>query len=85
MNKAERIVNPVHSTLGVMLLHFAINASGGRYCWIIPAAWLEGSIFHNSFILSLIFFIYVGGSVLIAAITVLNRHHTIHKAAYICI
>ncbi|HCY77519.1 MAG TPA: hypothetical protein DHV28_16510 [Ignavibacteriales bacterium] len=77
-------------TLGVLLLLLAINAFGGGYYGIagakdIPTEWLEGSPFQNYFIPSLILFVGVGGSALVAAILVFRQHNVASKAAFICV
>lgn len=70
--------------LGVLLAFIAINAfGGGSYGMMspkeLPKEWLEGSPFSSFFIPSLILFVVVGGSHLIAAFCVL-RHR---KGAYV--
>jgi hypothetical protein len=80
----------VRYTLGVLLLLLAINAFGGGYYGMagakdVPTEWLKGSPFHNYFVPSLILFVCVGGSALVAAILVFRRHNMARKAAFICV
>jgi peptidoglycan/LPS O-acetylase OafA/YrhL len=64
--------------LGALLAFGALNAFGGGYYGLsgakdIPREWLEGSPFPDYFIPSLILFSVVGGSLLVAAISVFWR------------
>ena len=75
--------------LGILLLFVAINAFAGGYYGMagaknVPTEWLKNSPFHGYFIPSLILFICVGGSALIAAISVFRRHRIGRNAAFIC-
>jgi len=79
----------IRFTLGFLLVLLALNAFGGGYYGMagaenVPMEWLKGSPFRNYFIPSLILFICVGGSALIAAIAVFKQYHTARKAAFIC-
>ena len=61
--------------LGALLAFGALNAFAGGYYGLagaegVPLEWLEGSIFDDYFIPSLILFVVVGGVLLVAAITV---------------
>lgn len=81
--------NPTRYSLGALLLLIALNAFAGGYYGMagaknVPLEWLNGSPFHNYFIPSLILFIGVGGSALIAAIAILKKHWLAHKAAFLC-
>lgn len=76
-------------TLGFLLALLALNAFGGGYYGMagaqnVPVQWLQGSPFHSYFIPSLILFICVGGSALIAAVFVFTRHRLAYKAAFVC-
>lgn len=79
----------VRNTLGILLLVLAINAFGGGYYGMagaknIPREWLKGSPFSNYFVPSLILFIGIGGSALLAAIFVFRQYTQARKAAFIC-
>ena len=79
----------IRYTLGILLLCVAINAFGGGYYGMagaknVPTEWLKHSPFHNYFVPSLILFVCVGGSSLVAAIAVFRRHRFARKAAFIC-
>ena len=79
----------VRNTLGILLLILAINAFGGGYYGMagaknIPREWLKGSPFSNYFVPSLILFIGIGGSALLAAIFVFRQYTQARKAAFIC-
>lgn len=79
----------IRYTLGVVLLFVTINAFGGGYYGMagakhVPTEWLQGSPFSNYFIPSLILFVCVGGSSLMAAFAVFRRHHLARKAAFSC-
>jgi hypothetical protein len=61
--------------MGGLLAFGALNAFGGGYYGMagaegVPKEWLEGSPFDDYFVPSLILFVVVGGSLLVAAITV---------------
>lgn len=49
----------------------------------IPVAWLQGSPFHNYFIPSIVLFVVVGGSALLAAILVFRKQKAARKAGFI--
>jgi hypothetical protein len=79
----------VRYTLSILLLFLAINAFAGGYYGLagaknVPTEWLKGSPFQNYFVPSLILFVCVGGSALIAAIAVLMQHQMARKAAFTC-
>jgi hypothetical protein len=64
--------------LGALLGFGALNAFGGGYYGLagakgVPLSWLEGSVFADYSIPSLILFVAVGGSLLTAAIAVFAR------------
>ncbi len=64
--------------LGVLLAFGALNAFGGGYYGMagakgIPTAWLDGSPFTDYVVPSVILFVVVGGSFLLAALAVLAR------------
>lgn len=78
----------IRYTLGLLLLLVAINAFGGGYYGMagaknIPVEWLQNSPFQNYFVPSLILFLFVGGSSLIAAIAVFRLDRVARKAAFI--
>jgi hypothetical protein len=61
--------------LGALLAFGALNAFAGGYHGLagapgVPLEWLEGSVFDDYFIPSLILFVVVGGVLLMAAVTV---------------
>ena len=65
--------------LGNLLAFMGINAFGGGIYGMmgakdIPLEWLDGTPFHNFFIPSLILFLIVGGSFLLASIAVFIGH-----------
>ena len=79
----------IRYTLGSLLLFLAINAFGGGYYGIsgakyVPTEWLNDSPFNSYLIPSLILFIFVGGSALLAAILVFKQHSIARKAAFSC-
>ena len=64
--------------LGAVLAFGALNAFAGGYYGLagapgVPLEWLEGSIFDDYFIPSLILCVVVGGVLLVAATTVFAR------------
>ena len=68
-------------SLGVLLAFGALNAFGGGYYGMagaegVPTAWLEGSPFTDYFVPSLVLFVIVGGSFLLAAVAVLARRRS---------
>jgi hypothetical protein len=68
----------IRYALGALLVLGALNAFGGGYYGLagakdIPKEWLEGSPFSDYFIPSVILFVVVGGSFLLAAIAVFAR------------
>lgn len=69
------------TVLGILLAFIAINAfGGGSYGMMspkeLPKEWLEGSPFDSFFIPSLVLFVVVGGSHILAAFWVLrNKPH----------
>lgn len=89
MQNQQRSENLIRYTLGFLLVLLALNAFGGGYYGMagaenVPVEWLKGSPFRNYFIPSLILFICVGGSALIAAIAVFRGHRIARKVAFIC-
>lgn len=87
MNKTNQ--KAIRITLGVILAFLALNAVGGGYYGMagaenVPIEWLKGSPFKSYFIPSLILFLVIGGSSLIAAIMVFNNHPYAPKATLIC-
>jgi len=68
----------VRYSLGGLLTFGALNALGGGYYGLtgavgVPTEWLEGSPFADYFVPSLILLVVVGGSFIVAAITVFAR------------
>src|SRR5680860_276677 len=87
MNKTY--TKPIRYSLGIILIILAINAFGGGFYGMagaedVPTEWLNGSPFQNYFIPSLFLFLLVGGSALIAAITVLKGLRIARTASLIC-
>ena len=87
MNKTNH--KGIRITLGVILALLALNALGGGYYGMagaenVPLEWLEGSPFKTYFIPSLILFIIIGGSSIIAALMVFNNHPYAPKATFVC-
>jgi hypothetical protein len=85
---------PAHSSnfvryiLGSLLLLVALNAFGGGYYGMagakdVPTIWLQNTPFKNYFIPSLILFLVVGGSALLAAFAVFRHHRNARLAALI--
>jgi len=79
----------VRYALGILLFLLAINAFGGGYYGMagannVPTEWLKGSPFSNYFVPSLILFVCIGGSALLAAIFVFRQHSQARKVAFIC-
>ena len=70
--------------LGVVALS---SFGGGLYGMMrakyIPLEWLEGSVFRDYFIPSLILFLIVGGLSLVAAIIVIRAHRMARRIAFI--
>ncbi len=78
----------IRMILGVILSLLALNALGGGYYGMagaenVPLEWLEGSPFKSYFIPSLILFLVIGGSAIMASIMVFNNHQYAPKAAFI--
>jgi hypothetical protein len=68
----------VRYSLGGLLTFGALNALGGGYYGLtgavgVPTEWLQGSPFADYFVPSLILLVVVGGSFIVAAITVFAR------------
>lgn len=68
----------VRVVLGGLLALVALNAFGGGYYGMagadgVPTAWLDGTPFTTYLIPSVILFVVVGGSMLLASIAVLAR------------
>jgi hypothetical protein len=79
----------IRYTLGILLVIVALNAFGGGYYGMagakdIPIEWLKGSPFRNYFIPSVILFLFVGCSALIAAVAVFRRHIFARLAGFSC-
>ena len=73
--------------LGGLLAFGALNAFGGGYYGMsgaegVPRGWLEGSPFDDYFIPSLVLFVVVGGSFLVAAIAVFAKVRIARTAAF---
>src|SRR5687768_10066629 len=78
----------VRYTLSALLFLIALNAFAGGYYGMagaknIPTEWLKGSPFQTYFIPSLILFLCVGGSSLIAAIAVFKNRPTSRVSSFI--
>lgn len=74
--------------LGSILAILALNAfAGGFYgldgAYGVPTEWLDGSPFRNYFVPSLILFIVVGGSSLMAAIAVFRRTRYARRISFL--
>jgi hypothetical protein len=70
------------AVLGVV----ALNAFGGGYYGMagardVPVEWLAGSPFSSYFVPSLVLFVVVGGSCLVAAVAVVAQHRLARRAA----
>src|SRR5690606_17563737 len=83
MDKTDK--NPIRYSLGALLIILAVNAFGGGYYGMagaegVPIKWLNGSPFPNYFIPGLFLFLFVGGSALVAAISVF-KHYGIARTA----
>jgi hypothetical protein len=77
----------VRYSLGALLAFGAVNAFGGGYYGLsgaegVPTDWLQGSPFRDYFVPSLILLIVVGGSFVVAAITVLAGLRMARGAAF---
>jgi hypothetical protein len=73
--------------LGILLGLVAVNAFGGGYYGMagarnVPTEWLQGSLFRDYFIPSLILFLGIGGSSLVAAVAVFGRFRRARLAAF---
>ncbi|HKR04567.1 MAG TPA: hypothetical protein VJY62_08010 [Bacteroidia bacterium] len=80
----------VRCSLGALLAFSALNAFGGGYYAFagaegVPTEWLEGSPFSNYFIPGIILFVVVGGSFLLASISVFARLRFARQAAFISV
>lgn len=80
---------PYRFILVVLLAMLALNSFGGGLYGMmgakdIPTEWLEGSGFQDYFIPSLILFVFVGGSAIIAAIAVFKHHIADRKLSFLC-
>lgn len=76
----------VRYALGSLLAFGALNAFGGGYYGLtgakgVPTEWLAGSPFRDYWIPSLILFIVVGGTLLIASVVVFAGHRSARVAA----
>ena len=77
----------VRSLLGAVLAFGTANAIGGGYYGLsgaegVPIEWLEGSIFPDYFVPSLILVTVVGGALLFATVTVFARLAVARVAAF---
>ncbi len=82
--------NIIRYSLGILLLLVAINSFGGGWYGMagardVPISWLEDTPFRDYFIPSLILFLIVGGSALIAAIAVFRRLGSARNVAFISV
>lgn len=73
--------------LGTLLGIVAVNAMGGGYYGIVgakgvPTEWLAGSPFNSYLVPSLVLFVVVGGSCLLAAIALFARWPIDRTAAF---
>ena len=73
--------------LGVLFGLVALNAFAGGYYGMmgaegVPVEWLTGSPFSDYFVPSLVLFVVVGGSCLLAATAVLTRRRFARPAAF---
>ena len=78
----------VRYALSGLLVFGALNAFAGGYYGLsgakgVPVEWLHGSPFNDYSVPSLILFIVVGGSLLIAAITVFARARIARTSAIV--
>lgn len=76
----------VRYVLGGLLAFGALNAFAGGYYGLagakgVPTEWLAGSPFRDYWIPSLILFIVVGGSLLVAAVAMFTRHRSARVTA----
>ena len=74
-------------TLELLLVFVALNAFGGGIYGIsgaedVPTEWLNGTPFNNYFIPSVILFVIVGGSFLLASIAVFAKHRLARQAVF---
>ena len=78
----------VRFALGGLLAFGALNAFGGGYFGLsgakgVPTEWLAGSPFKSYFVPSLILFVVVGGSLLVALIAVLAGARNARNIAFV--
>jgi len=78
----------LRTVLGALLAFVALNAFAGGFYGMsgaqdVPREWLEGSPFEDYFIPGLFLFVIVGGSFVIAAISVFARARSARAAAFI--
>lgn len=71
----KTISQPIRYSLAILLLILVLNAFGGGYYGMagaegVPKEWLNVSPFNNYYTPSLFLFLFVGGSALLAAVTV---------------
>jgi len=79
--------NLIRYVLGALLVFVALNAFAGGFYGMsgaegVPVEWLSGTPFSDYFIPSLILFVVVGGSSLVAAIAVFLRRRLARPAAF---
>ena len=77
----------IRNILGLILAFAALNALGGGYYGMagaesVPLEWLNGSPFKNYFIPGIILFIIVGGSFLIASVSVFANARYARMASF---
>jgi len=89
MSEPKSAEKLVRFTLGILLLFLGLNAFGGGYYGMsgaktVPVEWLKDSPFRNYFVPSLILFVFVGGSALLAAILVFRQHRLARRTAFVC-
>lgn len=75
-------------TLGALLAFVALNAFGGGIYGVsgaegVSTEWLEGTPFRDYLVPSVILFVAVGGSSLLAAIALFRRHRWARPAAFL--
>ncbi len=79
--------NLIRYVLATLLVFVALNAFAGGFYGMsgaegVPIEWLSGTPFHDYFIPSLILFVVVGGSSLVAAIAVFLRRRFARLLAF---
>ncbi|MDF2438993.1 MAG: hypothetical protein K0Q95_3369 [Bacteroidota bacterium] len=74
---------------GIVLLIIAANAFGGGFYGMagakdVPVEWLEGSPFKSYFIPSLFLFAVIGGTCLLASISMFRNSKNARRLSFIC-